>query len=206
MQAQASSAIPEPEGYRMENYRKPTPETLRGATVVDAIGVHALIKDNAHTVLVDVLPLERKPPNFPADRFWRVPPRYNLPNSVWLPHVGDGTISPLFKQYFVDNLDKALHAPRDNPQSNPPLVFYCLKDCWMSWNAAKRALALGYRNVYWFPGGTDEWEEMGYPLEISKAEKMPPFTDQHVSDESAVDENASDESVIDKNDIDDIKH
>lgn len=27
------------------------------------------------------------------------------------------------------------------------LVFYCLRDCWMSWNAAKRALALGYKNV-----------------------------------------------------------
>ena len=33
------------------------------------------------------------------------------------------------------------------------LVFYCLRDCWMSWNAAKRALALGYKNVAWYPDG-----------------------------------------------------
>jgi hypothetical protein len=28
------------------------------------------------------------------------------------------------------------------------LVFYCLRDCWMSWNAAKRALALGIRMLH----------------------------------------------------------
>jgi PQQ-dependent catabolism-associated CXXCW motif protein len=43
-------------------------------------------------------------------------------------------------------------------------VFFCLKDCWMSWNAAKRALSLGYRNVMWFSEGTDGWQELGYPL------------------------------------------
>ena len=34
----------------------------------------------------------------------------------------------------------------------------------MSWNAAKRALALGYGNVAWFPDGTDAWEALGLPL------------------------------------------
>jgi rhodanese-related sulfurtransferase len=34
----------------------------------------------------------------------------------------------------------------------------------MSWNAAKRALALGYTHVMWFSEGTDGWQELGYPL------------------------------------------
>jgi PQQ-dependent catabolism-associated CXXCW motif protein len=38
------------------------------------------------------------------------------------------------------------------------LVIYCLADCWMFWNAAKRALAYGYANVAWYPEGTDGWE------------------------------------------------
>jgi PQQ-dependent catabolism-associated CXXCW motif protein len=40
-----------------------------------------------------------------------------------------------------------------------PLVFYCLRDCWMSWNAGKRALALGYRQVLWFADGSDGWQD-----------------------------------------------
>jgi PQQ-dependent catabolism-associated CXXCW motif protein len=48
-------------------------------------------------------------------------------------------------------------------------VFFCLKDCWMSWNAAKRALEYGYANVMWFREGTDGWQELGYPLvEVKK--------------------------------------
>jgi PQQ-dependent catabolism-associated CXXCW motif protein len=43
-------------------------------------------------------------------------------------------------------------------------VFFCLKDCWMSWNAGKRALSLGYTNVIWFPEGTDAWQQAGFDL------------------------------------------
>ena len=50
------------------------------------------------------------------------------------------------------------------------LVFYCLRDCWMSWNAAKRALALGYKNVAWYPDGTDGWEAAELPLQEAKPE------------------------------------
>jgi PQQ-dependent catabolism-associated CXXCW motif protein len=42
-----------------------------------------------------------------------------------------------------------------------PLVLFCEPDCWMSWNAAKRALSYGFRNVIWFPGGATAWREAG---------------------------------------------
>ena len=35
----------------------------------------------------------------------------------------------------------------------------------MSWNAAKRALALGYTHVAWYPEGTDGWAAADLPLE-----------------------------------------
>ena len=48
------------------------------------------------------------------------------------------------------------------------LVIYCKAGCWMSWNAAKRAIAYGYSNVLWFPDGTDAWAAAGLPTEPSE--------------------------------------
>ena len=43
-----------------------------------------------------------------------------------------------------------------------PLVFYCGgPECWMSYNAALRAIALGYRNVLWYRGGLEAWNHAG---------------------------------------------
>ena len=61
--------------------------------------------------------------------------------------------------YFRHGLARLTGGKRD-----AAVVFFCLKDCWMSWNAAKRALELGYTNVMWFSDGTDGWQELGYPL------------------------------------------
>jgi PQQ-dependent catabolism-associated CXXCW motif protein len=54
------------------------------------------------------------------------------------------------------------------------VVIYCLANCWMSWNAAKRASALGYSNVVWFPEGTDGWLAAGLPLQDAEPEPRPP--------------------------------
>jgi len=54
--------------------------------------------------------------------------------------------------YFRKNLERVTAGDR-----NRPLVFYCFVDCWMSWNAAKRALEFGYVRVIWYPDGTDGW-------------------------------------------------
>ena len=51
-------------------------------------------------------------------------------------------------------------------QNNPDqqLIFYCVADCWMSWNAAKRAMNYGYSRVYWYPDGSDGWAGDGHEL------------------------------------------
>ncbi len=166
--AAASGVVAEPDGYRMGDYRSPVPATLRGATVVDAESLRALIEGGADVALIDVLPRDRRPDDFPADRLWRPPTRHHLPNSVWLPNVGYGRLSEAYERYFMDNLEKLT-----NHRAGRILVFYCDADCWMSWNAAKRAVEFGFREVHWFPGGVDEWGRMGYKLIAGSAVEMP---------------------------------
>lgn len=51
-------------------------------------------------------------------------------------------------------------------QKDHPLLFYCNgPKCRKSYESAKRALAGGYKNVYWFRGGIPEWTRQGFPLE-----------------------------------------
>lgn len=41
-----------------------------------------------------------------------------------------------------------------------PMLFYCLNtQCWMSYNAALRAIAMGYSRVYWYRGGIEAWQQ-----------------------------------------------
>ena len=76
--------------------------------------------------------------------------RRDIPGSVWLPDTGYGELAMETENYFRLGLERVTQ--NDGAKL---LVFYCLRDCWMSWNAAKRALALGYKNVAWYPDGTD---------------------------------------------------
>jgi PQQ-dependent catabolism-associated CXXCW motif protein len=42
-----------------------------------------------------------------------------------------------------------------------PMVFYCLNtQCWMSYNAALRAIRMGYSQVYWYRGGIEAWQQI----------------------------------------------
>lgn len=48
------------------------------------------------------------------------------------------------------------------------LVTYCGGvQCWSSYNAALRAMKLGYRNVAWYRGGIEAWQQSGLPLQSS---------------------------------------
>ena len=50
-----------------------------------------------------------------------------------------------------------------------PVVIFCKADCWMSWNAAKRAVAQGYTGVNWYPEGVDGWVMAGGDLVVADA-------------------------------------
>lgn len=151
--------VPEPDGYRMEDYRGAVPATLQGGTVVDADAAYALWK-TGRVGFVDVLPRPPRPADLPEGTIWRDKPRESIPGAIWLPNVGYGDLAEVTAQYFQGGLDDIAQGDQDYP-----LVFFCLNECWMSWNAARRALAYGYTHVFWFPQGTDGWHLAGYPLE-----------------------------------------
>ena len=161
--ARADEAPPEPPDYRVLDYRTPTPLTLKGARVVTPAEAHELWL--AHAAFVDVLPQAPKPPNLPATTVWRDKPRFDIPGSIWLPDTGYGQLPTMTEDYFETGLEKITGGDKTKP-----VVIYCLASCWMSWNAAKRALSWGYTGTIWFPDGTDGWAEAGFPLEVRKPE------------------------------------
>lgn len=159
---------PEPDGYRMDHYRAPVPETLSGGTVVDTETAHVLWQ-SGDVAFIDVLPRAPKPANLPAGTIWREKPRHSIPGAMWLPNVGYGAIAPVTHDWFRSGLDRATGGDPAHP-----VLFFCLDDCWMSWNAARRALDYGYTTVYWYPEGTDGWAFADYPTEVIEAEPGEP--------------------------------
>jgi PQQ-dependent catabolism-associated CXXCW motif protein len=150
--------IPEPGGYRMDDYRAPTPATLTGARVLTTPEAADLWRAGT-VVFIDVMPQPPRPAGLPPGTIWRDKARRNIPGSIWLPDTGYGALAAATEDYLRNGLAQA-----SGGEQTKMLVFYCQKDCWMSWNAAKRALGFGYRNVAWFPDGTDGWQDAGLPL------------------------------------------
>jgi quinoprotein dehydrogenase-associated probable ABC transporter substrate-binding protein/PQQ-dependent catabolism-associated CXXCW motif protein len=150
---------PEPEGYRLDAYRAPTPATLQGATVLDAAAAAALWRER-RAAFIDVMPQPKRPAGLAPGTVWRDAPRETIPGAVWLPNTGFGEFAPDTEDYFRRGLAAASAGDPAHP-----LVFFCERDCWMSWNAAKHALAAGYTEVFWYPDGTSGWAEAKLPLE-----------------------------------------
>jgi PQQ-dependent catabolism-associated CXXCW motif protein len=163
----AQQGIEEPDGYRTEDYRAPTPPTLKGARVVTTAEAAAIWRAKAGA-FVDVLPRAPKPKDLPPGTVWRDKPRFDVPDSIWLPDTGYGRLARATEDYLERGLARASHGDK-----SALLVIYCQADCWMSWNAAKRALAYGYSNVAWYPEGSDGWERAQLPLAEAQPESRP---------------------------------
>ena len=161
--------VPEPAGYRTERYDAPVPEGLAGATTVAGPEVRALLEGGA--VVVDVLPELRAPAALPEGQAWLAPAHLGIDGALWLPDVGYGALAPVTERYLLDHLEDATGGDRSHP-----VVFYCRIDCWMSWNAARRALGAGYTNVHWYRDGLDDWALEGLPtvaLEPAPGPRLP---------------------------------
>jgi PQQ-dependent catabolism-associated CXXCW motif protein len=155
--ARADELVPEPQGYRAEDYRAPVPDTLAGARVLSTAEVEAIWRAK-NGIFVDVLPRPPKPANLPAGTVWRDKPRFNIPGSIWLPDTGYGALAEATEDYLQQGLRRATGGNRA-----VLIVVYCQADCWMSWNAAKRTISYGYTNVAWYPDGTDGWQRANLP-------------------------------------------
>jgi PQQ-dependent catabolism-associated CXXCW motif protein len=100
-----------------------------------------------------------------------------VPGSIYIEYAGDyGTGT------FKDDQQKKLNdelAKLTNNNLNMPLVFFCAgAKCWESYNAALRAINLGYSKVYWYRGGVASWNaaQRQYPIDFSHIPRSFPGT------------------------------
>lgn len=154
-----------PPGLKMEHYRGPTPACVPNAATLDVPSLQALQRKEK-PILIDVWAiLLRRETGFPSE--WLPNEEHDsLPGAVWLPNVGYGKLEPDIETYLQHNLQRL-----SGGDKGKPLVFFCVADCWMSWNAAQRVREYGYTNVYWYKDGVDGWAEAGLPL--SKVDPLP---------------------------------
>jgi PQQ-dependent catabolism-associated CXXCW motif protein len=107
------------------------------------------------------MPRPERPANLPEGTIWRDRPRDSIPGAVWVPNTGYGALDAGRDAYLRAVLEQAAGGDRDRP-----VLFFCLAECWMSWNAARRArVEYGYSTVYWYPEGTDGWAAAGHALQ-----------------------------------------
>lgn len=124
----------------------PTPTSIPGGQVITTKGLAALVQGRqAPHILFDVLgQMETLPNAVPA---------------AWL--AQPGSFNDSVQQQVGEVLGQRTHGRKD-----VALVFYCLsRECWMSYNAALRAIHAGYTNVLWYRGGIEAWKSAGLPMQ-----------------------------------------
>ncbi|WP_202798509.1 rhodanese-like domain-containing protein [Marinobacterium stanieri] len=152
------------QGYRIGRYRSPTPERAEGGTRID---VQQLVRLQSSAKPAPIL-LDVQPVSWQSGIFLQTRQRYNLPGSVWLPNVGLGELNERWTDYFQTHLQRITQGDKQRA-----IVVYCTADCWMSWNAVKRANQWGYQQLYWFAEGTDGWREAERKLVAAQPVPLP---------------------------------
>lgn len=144
-------------GLRIARYRAPTPGDVPGGRTIDAEAVGAAAAAGA--ALIDV-GAAGAGVFFEDDGEWVGSEEHaTIPGAIWLPEVGRGVLAPEIEAYFREALARITGDDRSRR-----LIFFCIADCWMSWNAVQRAASWGYAAADWFPLGVDGWAEIGGAL------------------------------------------
>ncbi|GJL95222.1 MAG: hypothetical protein DHS20C05_16270 [Hyphococcus sp.] len=120
----------------------PTPASIPGGQIITTKGLTELMQSGQTPfVLFDILGGEEIIPGAIAA----------------VPASQAGSFNDQTQQEFSGFLQQM---SQGNKQT--PLVFYCLSTkCWMSYNAALRAINMGYTNVLWYRGGIEAWKMAG---------------------------------------------
>ena len=154
--------------HAADYHYRPDAATVAGAAATaraqHAIRPSAADETRIHLLLIDVLPAPRRPDGMRPGTPWLPLRHRTLPGSLWWPEVGRGGLAPEVEAKFRARLAQVA-AP------NRLVVFFCLNDCWMSWNAAKRAASYGIRAA-WYTEGVDGWEVAGLPLQDAAPEAL----------------------------------
>ena len=133
---------------RLADYSAPTPREVPGARTVGTAQLREWLRSEARDqpLLFDVLGGEA---------------HESLPDAIWLPGAGRGqSLQDAVQEQLASTLKAATKGERGRR-----LVFFCQgPQCWLSYNAALRAVALGYDAVYWYRGGIEAWLAAGGEL------------------------------------------
>jgi PQQ-dependent catabolism-associated CXXCW motif protein len=124
----------------------PTPASIPGGQVITTKGLVELIRGGQVPVLVlDVLG----------------GPEMIQGAQYAVPASQPGAFNDQAQQQFAQYLQQATGGNKQYP-----VVTYCLStQCWMSYNAALRAINAGYTNVLWYRGGIEAWKQAGMPTQ-----------------------------------------
>jgi len=134
------------QSLRRPPYTAPTPREIPGARVLRTSELKEILAGADRPLLIDVASGEG---------------RVTIEGALWLAGAGRGA-------NFIDPLQAELAqrlAELTAGDKGKPLVWFCVNpQCWLSYNAALRAVALGYSRVYWYRGGVEAWRAAGLPL------------------------------------------
>jgi PQQ-dependent catabolism-associated CXXCW motif protein len=144
----ADFGVPPTRDLRLADHAAPTPRELPGARAIRTPQLKAWLQRDApdRPVLLDVVGGAGHD---------------SIPGAVWLPGAGRGTA---FDDAVQGQLARALET-LGGRAGGRAFVFFCASvNCWLSYNAALRAVALGYTEVYWYRGGIEAWLDAGGEL------------------------------------------
>jgi sulfur-oxidizing protein SoxY len=161
------SPVAEPKDFWLGPVNAPVPSTLSGGTVIRAMDLAALLKQR-RAVVVDVSNSQQRPEKLAPQAVWMPPAHPVIPGSLWIAGAGAGTVDANVEKLYQQRLAEATSHDLAHP-----VVVYCHERCWLSWNAAKRAIRYGYRNVYWFPDGIEGWRAAGFDTATAETPASP---------------------------------
>lgn len=139
------AGVPPTSELRFDEHSALTPTEIPGARTVSTIELRRLLQAplDGRPILFDTLGGDSHP---------------SLPGAIWLPGAGRGTG---FDDAVQARMSRMLEFVTRG-ESGRPLVFFCANArCWLSYNAALRAVRLGYPNVLWYRGGIESWGASG---------------------------------------------
>jgi len=156
--AQAQEPLFNAQGYRSAHYRAPTRRPPEGVARI-APAAAAQLRPDIDALFIDVTPAQGA--SREADGRWRLAEaRQSIPGAHWFPESGRGALDPQIEGWFMAGVARLTNGRRDRP-----IILFCLADCWMSWNAARRLRAHGYERAWWLAEGSDGWRDLGLTLE-----------------------------------------
>lgn len=162
----SAAVVTEPATVWTGDIDAPVPRGIAGGTVIHARALARLL-ERKNLLVIDVSNAPQRPAELAPGAPWLPVPHRALPAAIWIPGAGAGVLPTSLEDYFRGRLATALGG-----QGNRPVVFYCHARCWLSWNAAKRAIGYGYRQVIWFPDGIEGWTAAGLPTAVVTAEPV----------------------------------